>query len=945
MTEQILHLDIPSLGSEPISLDSKKRWVLGSDPHRVDLILHGQEVAPVHCVLEVQGSHLQVTDLGSETGTLVDGTAITIATLGPGQRLDVGPVSIWLSDGNSASYRALPTIPGYEVDREVGRGAGGHVYLATQTSLQRQVAIKVLAPGLSHDAEVVQRFESEARAAAALGHPNVVTVFDVGSAGSVHYLSMEYMAEGSLADRLERRGPLSWRQTLRMMSDAAKALAFAESRALVHRDIKPANLMLTDTGVTKLADLGLVLDLSKEQAGGPAMGTPHFLAPEVIQGQTPSPQSDLYSLGATAYQVATGKTPFQGSSTKEILRSALTEAPQAPCTLDEEIPLPVSQLIMDLMTKDPALRPQAAQEVLERIDRLDLALGLPETSKPGSARRKVLLLAGPAILVASYFAWDLSKPAPPQPLSGQGDGQGANSQGAASLDAQDGDQGFSFSDVKEDPGSNPAGSNLGQEFETQAQERFKALQELDLSDEVRIQRLRKFAQEFRGSNSADSALTLAGTLEERARSTQRAMEQASQALAEEIALLTGLARWSPGDTPLDKVLKVVLEYQPSLEGQGLADFQEERSRVLRSLYAQGDAQLQNTLAGARSLAGLGEFSEAKEQLTAQTTGFAPVLELDLTLLSNQGQLPDEMLNFQARLQEMSALLNDLPRLAGEWSVKTRAQDRITLGNLLGRSSGLRQELALLNFKAARLRLKNSLEQMRSEPGRGWVAAIDQDLANCQAYLLTWRKSFKAGQWRDTQTLDPRSSRPNNVPVTSVSTDWVSLDGVRVPLAEFVGKERRFRTLFEGRIQSPMTPQELDGLASLYRIRAVLAVLDHVQEMLTQDEGARFTEGEVADVIEELAKASAGQTEAGQIALTIETQTAQALVLGLQAYSSKDYGAAAGYMERAFEVGRGSLLLLLLSDGSALPLPGDPAPAPDVEGAEAEPSEETSTRKS
>ncbi|MCP5022016.1 MAG: protein kinase [bacterium] len=919
MTEHPPHLDIPSLGPKPISLGSKPRWILGSDPQRADLVLPALEVAPVHCVIEVQEQQVRVTDLGSSAGTQLDGAPITVCALKHGQRLDVGPVSIWLSDGSSTSANSLPSIPGFEVDREVGRGAGGVVYLATQSSLQRQVAMKVLAPELSHDAKVVQRFESEARAAAALAHPNVVTVFDVGSAGSVHYLSMEYMAEGSLADRLAKRGPLSWRQTLRMMSDAAKALAFAESRALVHRDIKPANLMLTETGVTKLADLGLVMDLSEEHDGGPAMGTPHFLAPEVIKGGKPGSQGDLYSLGATAYQVATGATPYQGSSTKEILRSALTTEPQSPSEHDEEIPQQVSQLILDLMAKDPAMRPQTAKEVQERIDRLNLSLGLPSQMTPGKGRRTALLLAGPLVLAAAYLAWDISRPDDASPNHAPGNVQGPSTGGTPEVSTQMGDPAFSFAVVQDGEPGNAVAGDLGSEFELRAQERFKGLQELELSDEERIKKLRFFAQEFRGSNSADTALALAGSLEERGRSVQRETEQAAQALADEVTRLLELAHWVPGEVPQHEVLQAVLAYQSSLTGDGLLEFQIQRSRTLRSLLAEGNTYLQDTLNAARVLAAQGQFSEAKTQLTEQTEAFAPSLALDLSVLTQKGQAPSELLNLQSRVQELSVLLEDIPRLAAEWGVLTRSQDRTSLGAMLGHTSGLRSELAQFNLADARRRLKDSLTKMRSEPGRGWVAGLDRDLANCQAYLQAWRSSHGSGQWRHTNALDPRSSRPRNLPVTNVHSQWVSLDGERIPLASFLARERDLRSLFENRIQRPLTPQEQEGLASLYRIQAILTVLDQVQEMFVQSSNARFSEGEVQDVLDILSRATVGQTDAGQIALAIEARTAEAVVMGLQAYSSRDYGAAAGYFERSFDIGRGSLLLLLLSDGGSLPL--------------------------
>jgi serine/threonine protein kinase len=919
VTEKPLHLDIPSLGPDPISLAGKDRWILGSDPARADLVLPGVEIAGVHCVLALKGRALQVTDLGSDTGTQLDGVAITQCPMGTGQRLDVGHVSVWLSEDSAGAGNSLPSISGYEVEREVGRGAGGRVYLAVQTSLQRQVAIKVLAPALSHDPDLVQRFESEARAAAALGHSNVVTVFDVGSQDAVHYLSMEYMGEGSLADRLEKRGPLSWRQTLRVIADTSKALAFAESRGLVHRDIKPANLMLTENGVTKLADLGLVMDLSQDHEGGPAMGTPHFLAPEVVRGQKPSALSDLYSLGATAYQVSTGCTPFEGASSKEILRAALTTEPETPTQRDAEIPEPVSQLILNLMAKDPALRPQNAQAVLERVDQLELQLGLPQLSTSGSGRRRALILAGPVILAAAYFLWDSKQQAAPNPTPGKT--ENVRSTTSNTVGPSDSDPEFLF-DVVEGPGVGEGevpSADMGAEFESEAQEQLKALQELDLSDEVRIQRLREFAQTYRGSNSADQALTQAGSLEERGRSVTRAMEEAAQSLSDESDVLRGLGKWTPEAAQLLTPLQAVLTYESPLTGELAISLSDVRKEVLIGLLAQGDGFLQSILSNARGHANRGEFDQAHGALDVQIQRFQSTDSVDLSLLNSQGQAPVEALEFKSRIQELGILKAELPSLQEQWIAKTRGMDRITLGRLLGRNSGLRQELSALSLEEARVRLEAAQDSLLSEPGRGWAATFDRDLAAMQAYMHAWQSSYKSGDWSLSNTLDPRAARPNHVGISGVHSNWVSLDGVRVPFGDFLVRERDFRYLFEDRIETPLAPEEAEGLACLWRVQAVLSVMGQVQEMLVQTGDARFNEGEANAVNETLVKAKKGQTEQGMMALAVEQQTASALVAGLRAFSLKDYGAAAGYMERAFEVGRGSLLLMLLSDGTALPL--------------------------
>ena len=203
----------------------------------------------------------------------------------------------------------------------------GTVYRATQNSLHRTVALKVLSPQLAHDPEFVELFLKEARAAAQLHHPNVVTIFDVGSAGNTHYFSMEVFDGGSVEQWLRREKRLPVDRALTMTRDAAKALEFAESKHILHRDVKPDDLMVTAQGVVKLADLGIAARRGEETTG--RFGTPHFVAPECIKGASADHRSDLYSLGATLFRMLTGRTPFQGANVGEILDAVQrTEAPR-----------------------------------------------------------------------------------------------------------------------------------------------------------------------------------------------------------------------------------------------------------------------------------------------------------------------------------------------------------------------------------------------------------------------------------------------------------------------------------------------------------------------------------------------------------------------------------------------------------------------------------------
>ncbi|MDC3307473.1 protein kinase, partial [bacterium] len=262
-----------------------------------------------------------------------------------------------------AAQPGAPAITGYQVDRLLGRGAMGDVYLSTQESLDRRVALKVLKPKLAGDQVFVQRFKDEARAAARLNHPNIVTVFDVGQAGDHYFLSMEFMAGGSIEARLEELGPLPWREALDVLRDSAAGLVYAESRGIVHRDIKPENLMRNQDGVTKIADLGLAVQVEQEtvdSSGGKIFGTPHFIAPEVAKGQPADARGDLYALGVTAYRVLSGKTPFEGPTSRDILRAAMTEEPARLGTLVPGLPARLEATVHRLLEKDPDKRPPSA---------------------------------------------------------------------------------------------------------------------------------------------------------------------------------------------------------------------------------------------------------------------------------------------------------------------------------------------------------------------------------------------------------------------------------------------------------------------------------------------------------------------------------------------------------------------------------------------------------
>jgi len=306
-------------------------------------------------------------------GLRVNGAQVEASPLKDGDVIEVGTTRIAFGQ---VQKRGLPTIPGYRVLEELGRGGMGFVYRAEQTSLHREVALKVLNRELTKDPTFVARFVAEARAAAKLQHPNVVQVFDVDHDGETYFFAMELMHDGSLEDWLKQHGAMPADRALRVVADAAAGLAYAESLDIVHRDIKPDNLMLDQHGAVKIADLGLASTV--EETEDKAIGTPHFMAPEQVLKKEIDHRTDLYALGCTFYRLVTGKTPFRGASVKDILRAQVKDAPEPANKANPAVPADVAAIITRLMAKEPADRYQTANDLLE-----DLGVLLQPPAKKG----------------------------------------------------------------------------------------------------------------------------------------------------------------------------------------------------------------------------------------------------------------------------------------------------------------------------------------------------------------------------------------------------------------------------------------------------------------------------------------------------------------------------------------------------------------------------------
>src|SRR5688572_22865390 len=256
----------------------------------------------------------------------------------------------------------------YSLEREIGRGGMGVVYLAREVELARLVALKVLPPGLASDPGVRERFLREARTAAGLSHPHIVPIHRVADAGDFVYFSMMYVDGETLGERLRTRGPLSASAATRMLREVSQALAYAHGRGIVHRDIKPDNILLErESGRALVTDFGIAGDTIGASADGdPVMGTIHFMSPEQGAGLRMDARSDLYSLGVVAHLALSGRLPERdgaGDRGREQQMAARSLALVSPST-----PRHLVQVVDTVLARDPEARFPTAESFAEAVD-------------------------------------------------------------------------------------------------------------------------------------------------------------------------------------------------------------------------------------------------------------------------------------------------------------------------------------------------------------------------------------------------------------------------------------------------------------------------------------------------------------------------------------------------------------------------------------------------
>jgi len=262
----------------------------------------------------------------------------------------------------------MEKIGRYEIMEETGRGGMGIVYKAHDPMIGRSVCIKLISlpnhiKGKKRE-DVLRRFRREAQAAGRLSHPNILTIYDVGEDNGLPFIAMELLSGKTLEKHLEEKGRLSIEEAKGILAQACNGLEFAHSHGVVHRDIKPSNIFLMDSGQVKVMDFGIaILPDSEATDTSHILGSPSYIAPEYVRGDTVDHRADIFSLGVVLYQILTGEKPFRGENMAAILQKIVAEDPVPPSQLRPSLPGGCDIVSLKALQKDPAKRYQRATEM------------------------------------------------------------------------------------------------------------------------------------------------------------------------------------------------------------------------------------------------------------------------------------------------------------------------------------------------------------------------------------------------------------------------------------------------------------------------------------------------------------------------------------------------------------------------------------------------------
>jgi eukaryotic-like serine/threonine-protein kinase len=323
------------------------------------------------------------------------------------------------------------TLGRFAILREIGRGGMAVVYEARQTNLDRIVALKILSPELTGDANYIARFHQEARSAARLEHPHIVPLYEEGEADGYHYIAMKYIRGGTLKALIEREGPLPLPRAATILAQIGVALDYAHRQGMIHRDVKPSNILLSEEGWAYLSDFGLARSAGGAPGltiAGTVMGTPEYMSPEQAQGlDSVGPPTDIYALGVVLYEVLTGAFPFSGDTPMAMLAARIVHAPTPIGDLRGDLPPAVEDVVMRALARRPEARFSGAGVMVDAL-RSAAGIGGPPnavlpTSLPAGtpAIGPTIRVAPPpptALSVPPAMPASVAQPAPPRRRSG-----------------------------------------------------------------------------------------------------------------------------------------------------------------------------------------------------------------------------------------------------------------------------------------------------------------------------------------------------------------------------------------------------------------------------------------------------------------------------------------------------------------------------------------------
>ena len=275
----------------------------------------------------------------------------------------------------------------YELEEKIGSGGMAEVYRAHDRLLARPVAIKILHEAYRSDREFIERFHREAKSAARLSHPNIVSIYDVGVSGVDHYIVMEYVQSSTLKKKIQDEGPLDILTATQIAKDIANGLTHAHANNIVHCDIKPHNILMTDDGRAKITDFGIARAVTESTLtyGGSVIGSVHYFSPEQARGGAITPKSDVYSLGIVLYEMLTNRLPFTGDNPVAIAMKHIEEEPISPSRYRPQIPPMLEAIVCRAMSKSPEIRPSSF-ELVQELSNVEAALSMAIKSDPDATQ-------------------------------------------------------------------------------------------------------------------------------------------------------------------------------------------------------------------------------------------------------------------------------------------------------------------------------------------------------------------------------------------------------------------------------------------------------------------------------------------------------------------------------------------------------------------------------